>query len=63
MTSTCCSPASPQETRPAPRRRKCLDHLRRSAGELGQTVVRVTHDRDAATCADDVVTMNDGRIA
>ncbi|MGW1339968.1 ABC transporter ATP-binding protein [Kribbella sp. NPDC002412] len=40
-----------------------LGHLRRSAGELGQTVVMVTHDRDAATYADDVVTMQDGRIA
>jgi putative ABC transport system ATP-binding protein len=40
-----------------------LDHLRRSARELGQTVVMVTHDRDAATYADDVVTMQDGRIA
>jgi putative ABC transport system ATP-binding protein len=40
-----------------------LDHLRRSARELGQTVVMVTHERDAATYADDVVTMQDGRIA
>ncbi|MGI5128404.1 ABC transporter ATP-binding protein [Pseudonocardia sp. CA-107938] len=39
-----------------------LDHLRRSARELGQTVVMVTHDRDAATYADHVVTMQDGRI-
>jgi putative ABC transport system ATP-binding protein len=40
-----------------------LDHLRRSAHGLGQTVVMVTHDRDAAGYADDVVTMRDGRIA
>ncbi|GIJ63888.1 ABC transporter ATP-binding protein [Virgisporangium aurantiacum] len=40
-----------------------LDHLRRSARELGQTVVMVTHERDAARYADDVVTMQDGRIA
>jgi putative ABC transport system ATP-binding protein len=40
-----------------------LEHLRRSARELGQTVVMVTHDRDAATYADDVVTVQDGRIA
>jgi putative ABC transport system ATP-binding protein len=40
-----------------------LDHLRRSARELGQTVVMVTHERDAAAYADDVVTMQDGRIA
>ncbi len=40
-----------------------LEHLRRSVRELGQTVVMVTHDRDAAAYADDVVTMADGRIA
>jgi putative ABC transport system ATP-binding protein len=40
-----------------------LDHLRRSVRELGQTVVMVTHDRDAATYADDVITLQDGRIA
>ncbi len=40
-----------------------LDHLRRSARELGQTVVMVTHERDAAAYADHVVTMQDGRIA
>jgi putative ABC transport system ATP-binding protein len=40
-----------------------LEHLRRSARELGQTVVMVTHDRDAAAHADDVVTVRDGRIA
>ena len=40
-----------------------LEHLRRSVRELGQTVVMVTHDRDAAGYADDVVTMQDGQIA
>jgi putative ABC transport system ATP-binding protein len=40
-----------------------LEHLRRSTGLLGQTVVMVTHDRDAAGYADDVITMQDGRIA
>lgn len=39
-----------------------LDHLRRSARELGQTVVMVTHERDAAAYTDYVVTMQDGRI-
>ncbi len=39
-----------------------LEHLRRSARELGQTVVMVTHERDAAAYADHVVTMQDGRI-
>jgi putative ABC transport system ATP-binding protein len=40
-----------------------LEHLRRSVRELGQTVVMVTHERDAANYADDLVTMRDGRIA
>jgi len=40
-----------------------LEHLRRSVRELGQTVVMVTHERDAAAYADDVITMQDGRIA
>ncbi|HLU73014.1 MAG TPA: ABC transporter ATP-binding protein [Nonomuraea sp.] len=39
-----------------------LRQLRRSARELGQTVVMVTHEREAARYADDVVTMRDGRI-
>lgn len=39
-----------------------LDHLRRAVRELGQTVVMVTHDQDAAKYADDVITMQDGRI-
>jgi putative ABC transport system ATP-binding protein len=40
-----------------------LGHLRRSVRELGQTVVVVTHERDAARYADDVVSVQDGRIA
>jgi len=39
-----------------------LDFLRRSVRELGQTIVMVTHERDAAAYADDVITMQDGRI-
>jgi putative ABC transport system ATP-binding protein len=39
-----------------------LEHLRRSVSELGQTVVMVTHEQHAAAYADDVVTMQDGRI-
>jgi putative ABC transport system ATP-binding protein len=39
-----------------------LDHLHRSVRELGQTVVMVTHEQDAAAYADDIVTMRDGRI-
>ncbi|MBT2118553.1 ABC transporter ATP-binding protein [Dyella sp. LX-66] len=40
-----------------------LGHLRRSARELGQTIVMVTHDREAARYADEVITLQDGRIA
>ena len=36
--------------------------LRRSADEFGQTVVMVTHDAGAATIADRVVFLQDGRI-
>jgi putative ABC transport system ATP-binding protein len=39
-----------------------LEHLRRSARELGQTVLMVTHDTEAAMYADHVVTMQDGRM-
>jgi putative ABC transport system ATP-binding protein len=39
-----------------------LGFLRRSAGELGQTVVMVTHDPTAAAHADQVVFLVDGRI-
>ncbi len=40
-----------------------LAFLQRSVRELGQTVVMVTHDGHAASFADRVVTLADGRIA
>src|SRR5690606_26888440 len=40
-----------------------LDCLRQAVREFGQTAVMVTHDRDAARYADEVITMRDGRIA
>ena len=39
-----------------------LGLLRRSAEEFGQTIVMVTHDARAATIADRVVFLQDGRI-
>ena len=39
-----------------------LGHLRASVRELGQSVVMVTHDLDAAAYADDVVVIADGRV-
>ncbi|WP_084255281.1 ABC transporter ATP-binding protein [Nocardioides sp. J54] len=39
-----------------------LSFLRGSVRELGQTVVMVTHELDAAAYADDVVVLADGRI-
>jgi len=39
-----------------------LDFLARSVAELGQTVVMVTHDRTAASYADRVITLADGRV-
>jgi putative ABC transport system ATP-binding protein len=36
--------------------------LRTAVRDFGQTVVMVTHDREAATYADEIVTMRDGRI-
>ncbi|WP_435746032.1 ABC transporter ATP-binding protein [Nocardioides sp. SYSU DS0663] len=39
-----------------------LDLLRRSVRELGQTVVMVTHELDAAAYADDVVVLADGEV-
>ncbi|WP_121257048.1 ABC transporter ATP-binding protein [Nocardioides ferulae] len=39
-----------------------LGFLRRSVRELGQTVVMVTHELDAAAYADDVVVIADGRV-
>ena len=40
-----------------------LDFLRRSVHDLGQTVVMVTHDPVAASFADRVVMLADGRLA
>lgn len=40
-----------------------LDVLRRSVREMGQTVVMVTHDTVAASYADRVVLLADGRVA
>ncbi len=40
-----------------------LDFLRLSVDEFGQTVVMVTHERDAAETADRIITLADGRIA
>jgi putative ABC transport system ATP-binding protein len=40
-----------------------LGFLRDSVRDLGQTVVMVTHDRHAATYADQVVTLADGRVS
>ncbi len=40
-----------------------LDCLRQAVRDFGRTVVMVTHDRDAARYADEVITMRDGRIA
>lgn len=39
-----------------------LDFLRLSVDELGQTVVMVTHERDAAEHADRIISLVDGRI-
>jgi len=39
-----------------------LDLLRHSVRELGQTVVMVTHELDAAAYADDVVVLADGAV-
>ncbi|WP_072624559.1 ABC transporter ATP-binding protein [Janibacter indicus] len=40
-----------------------LDFLRSSVRELGQTVVMVTHDPRAASYADEVLLLADGRVA
>jgi putative ABC transport system ATP-binding protein len=39
-----------------------LGFLRRSVREMGQTVVMVTHELEAAAYADDVVVLADGRV-
>ncbi len=43
--------------------REILDLLRRAVDDLGQTIVMVTHDPSAATFADRVVFLTDGRIS
>src|SRR5690625_7236971 len=40
-----------------------LDFLRLSVDEFSQTVVMVTHERDAAERADRIISLADGRIA
>jgi putative ABC transport system ATP-binding protein len=40
-----------------------LELLRRAVDEYGQTVVMVTHDAGAASYADRLVVLDDGRIA
>ncbi|MCB0996496.1 MAG: ABC transporter ATP-binding protein [Acidimicrobiales bacterium] len=39
-----------------------LDFMRRAVRELGQTIVMVTHDPNAASYTDRVLLLNDGRI-
>lgn len=41
---------------------RTLEMLRRCVSELGQTVIMVTHDSDAAAYADEVIVLADGRI-
>jgi putative ABC transport system ATP-binding protein len=43
--------------------REILQLLRRAVDDLGQTIVMVTHDPSAATVADRVVFLADGRVA
>ena len=43
--------------------REILELLRRAVDDLGQTIVMVTHDPSAATVADRVVFLADGRIS
>jgi putative ABC transport system ATP-binding protein len=43
--------------------REILELMRRAVDDLGQTIVMVTHDPTAATFADEVVFLADGRIA
>ena len=43
--------------------REILDLMRRAVDDLGQTIVMVTHDPSAATFADRVVFLADGRIS
>ena len=40
-----------------------LTFLRHCVDDLGQTVVMVTHDRDAAARADNIVMVADGQVS
>ena len=42
--------------------RDVLDLLRRSVDEVGQTIIMVTHDANAAAIADRLVLLEDGRV-
>ena len=42
--------------------REIMDMLKLSNRSLGQTVLLVTHDQDAALEADRIITLEDGRI-
>ncbi len=42
--------------------RDVLDLLRRSVDEVGQTIIMVTHDANAAAIADRLILLADGRI-
>ena len=43
--------------------REILELMRRAVDDLGQTIVMVTHDPTAATCADRVVFLTDGLLS
>jgi putative ABC transport system ATP-binding protein len=43
--------------------REILTLMRRAVDDLGQTIVMVTHDPSAATFADRVMFLADGRVA
>ena len=43
--------------------REILELMRRAVDDLGQTIVMVTHDPAAATIADNVVFLADGRVS
>ena len=44
------------------RRWEILDFMRLAVHKLGQTIVMVTHDPGAASCAERIVFLADGRI-
>ena len=57
-----CSPTSRRATSTRRRAREILELLRSSTTELGQTMVMVTHDAQAASIADRVLFLADGAI-